>query len=396
MQKNSKLYLLYLLCMVYTFSNAQINISGTVHNEMNEPVINADVFIANTTIFTKTSNDGSFRLQNMAKGTELILVVSSLDYETFYKNLALNNSLENFQIKLRDKKDLRDVVVYAFGQESWKKWKEIFTRTFIGTGKFADQCKIINPKDLLLQYNDRTKILRVRSKKPLQISNKALGYDIVFDIVNYNYNTETQELSYIGFPYFQDSKGSKKAIKRHKQNRAIAYNGSIMQFIRLLYNHRLQEEGYILLNEQPRKEKIFNPLKARYINHLANSKNKIPKDSLAFYESIKNQPDSTYKLVRDSVSVSEILKTENHNNYLQLKSRILVQYQRVTYSDLEMKTKPQLWQYGSSISGLELRDHTRITIYPNGSYSDPDKLMMSGIWAKTETVSTLLPLDYKE
>lgn len=83
MQKNSKLYLLYLLCMVYTFSNAQINISGTVHNEINEPVINADVFIANTTIFTKTSNDGSFRLQNMAQGTELILVVSSLDYETF-------------------------------------------------------------------------------------------------------------------------------------------------------------------------------------------------------------------------------------------------------------------------------------------------------------------------
>ena len=89
--------------------------------------------------------------------------------------------------------------------------------------------------------------------EPLVIVNKALGYKILYQLEEFQVDYKNNSMMYLGFPLFEEM-GSKK---RWKKAREKAYQGSVMNFMRCLYDNKLQQEGYV--REHRMANKVARP-----------------------------------------------------------------------------------------------------------------------------------------
>lgn len=105
------LMLLLMLCSV-TWSFAQVNVSGKVLDELNEPVIGAAVQVKGTSVGTITDLDGGFQVSvNDLK--KAVLIVSYLGYEP--KEVPLNGRKTVEVILAESSTQLEEVTVVAYG-----------------------------------------------------------------------------------------------------------------------------------------------------------------------------------------------------------------------------------------------------------------------------------------
>ena len=93
-----------------SFMFAKTNITGTITDEFNNPLIGVNVYIENYFIGTATDSEGKFVLE-----TELNepfnLIVSYMGYST--KNIIINNDKTNFNIVMKQKNFMADDVVVS-------------------------------------------------------------------------------------------------------------------------------------------------------------------------------------------------------------------------------------------------------------------------------------------
>ena len=117
-------------------------------------------------------------------------------------------------------------------------------------------CVIRNREVLHFYYYRRKNLFKILADAPVEIENNALGYSIKYTLDSFTHDYNSQVGVYTGYPLFKEMEASGDAQKWHglapgKRH----YNGSILHFMRSLYQRKLAEEGFeiqFLLKERQR------------------------------------------------------------------------------------------------------------------------------------------------
>jgi CarboxypepD_reg-like domain len=272
MQKLRFLFIL-LLFALSIITNGQFTVTGTViDSTTREPMPGASVFCQNTTSGTVTNKQGEFSLQLKSGGYDLIISYTGYQTQQVRISGSDNNKLE---ILLRkEDKSLGEVILKNTNEvaDGWEKYGDFFIKNFIGTTPNASQCILLNPGVLKFYYYKRSNKLKVLSTEPLQISNKALGYDLRYQLDSFVYYYNTDINSYRGYCLYSEKDGSDSLKKAWAANRNKAYYGSKLHFMRSYYDSTLTEDGYVIdlldENNKTKFNKVTNPYDTLYYGAL--------------------------------------------------------------------------------------------------------------------------------
>ncbi len=253
-----KIYLVFLLLPYLSFS--QILKGKVLDAATNQPIETVAVYFDNTTIGTSTNEKGEFAI-TYTDAIQSTLVISYLGYEKVL--ISDYRTRNNIIIELVEANIALDEVYIEYDDGLTRKQKlRLFRKEFLGASKFGKSCKILNEDNLILKYDKISKSLYASSKVPLRIVNKALQYEVAFDIidfeVSYRYidlNTRiftVNSVSYFGTSFYKNLKDSEK--KKTIKNRASAYKGSVQHFMRSLFNENIREESYAIYHDKFRVE----------------------------------------------------------------------------------------------------------------------------------------------
>jgi hypothetical protein len=216
---------------------------------------------------------------------------------------------------------------------------------------------------------------------------------------------------YAGYPYFSEMREDKTPKQKWIRNRENAYYGSVMHFIRSLYNDSMPENGFEvkrwirIKNEE--KERVKNIYRTRTKQQQVtqnggnniitgnNSNNKISGDSSSYYENIMRQPDYYDKygndlLTRDSLLINEVADYRQlyFKNYISVIFKNGLEDKEYLLFTHEMR-KP--WHQRS---GVFLTEGEPVLIFSNGSYQPPLGFFTLGYWGWAEKMASSLPFEY--
>lgn len=338
-------------------SFAQGTISGKIIDaESNEPLSGASVFAQNTTKGTTTDKEGKFSLYLNKGGYEVIISF------TGYTSRKINFEAvadRQFTIEMqKEDKSLSEVVIRSSNEvaDGWEKYGKFFVEHFIGTTPAADSCTLLNPQALKFYYYKRTDRLKVLATEPLQVQNRALGYNLNYQLDSFVYHYQKDLSSYRGNCLYQEMSGSAEEQVRWKQNREAAYKGSRLHFLRSYYDSTLKQEGFYV-----------DLLSSRQANK---------------FDRLANPYDSTYYFFDDSIGNAEL--------YFPVKASISYTKQAPERRYLEQMKLPL--NVPLQLSYVSLTDG--ITIMPNGYFLDQQSWINQGYWS-WKNLADQLPYDYQ-
>jgi hypothetical protein len=342
--------------------NAYFFVKGKVTDANTKaPLAGASVFAENTTIGAVTNEEGDFKIWLPEGGYSL--VVTFTGYETDITRVSRAIAQEgNVNFELNEKvKALEEVNIVITNEVSngWEKYGTFFRDNFIGRSIFGQQCEIKNPEVLRFFFNKKRNTLKVLSDEPLEVENPALGYVIKFAIdsfVNY-YNTNAR--LFTGQPLFEEMEGTEIQEATWKANRAKAYNGSMLHFMRSLYERALGENGF----------------EVQFI--VKNDGKDIPIRLENLYGALNYRKDDALQTVHFRPNQQEVAliysREKPENNYLQ--------------SDPSIKAKT------FQLSTLTFARDSSLIIEKNGFYFDQQNITTNGYLA-FKKVGDMLPYNY--
>jgi len=223
-----------------------------VDAKTNAPLEMVSVYFDNTTVGTVTNEHGEFSI-DYNDAIQSTLVISILGYQKAY----INDYREKMDIlvALTEALNALDEVEISYDDGLTRKQKlKLFKENFLGTSKIAKSCEILNEDAIFLKYDKDEKKLFASSKNSLIISNDALGYNITYDIVDFEIvfgyvnpdrnQFNIKQVSYYGTMFFEEKDDGKRQRWRQK-NREKAYEGSVQQLMRALYYKDFKEKGFV-------------------------------------------------------------------------------------------------------------------------------------------------------
>lgn len=365
---------------------AQTTLKGTVVDALtHKPVAGTSVFIPNSSIGAIANAEGQFTITIPAGKYDLVF--TAIGFETRLINSASSDAFTI--VKLTPKaRELDEVIVRSYDKNGWTNWGKFFIENFLGTTDNAEDCFINNTSVLRFSHDKKNSELIVIATEPLIITNKALGFNITYQLEHYSYNFKTKMLFYHGYPLFKAMDGNNRKQKRWAENRKLAYEGSQLHFMRALYRNRLSEEGF----DVRRLKKIKNTEKQRIRNMV---KQFGMDDSSAYYSNVLQQADefdvlNSKIITGDSIAyaIDAVTAGIQFSDYLD-----------ITYTKKKAPAKYlQLYPHKPSemISQITLLDTLQeISIQADGSFFPPHNLLNLGYWAWSENISTMLPFNYK-
>lgn len=364
---------------------------------------NCNVFISSTSTGTVTDKNGYFVLYQVPNG-KYDLVISSVGFETQVYPFSSGQLPLELNVQLRRRvKELENIVLEPFEEGNFEKWKGVFIPEFIGRNENAADCKIRNPEIIQFRYYRTSQRLVAFADEPLLIENDALGYSISYQLEDFELNMNKNTTYFMGYPLFKDMETDRpKKKERWKKNREAAYQGSVMHFMRCLYNNTLVQEGFevkrmynVLNTEKARIKKFYDPQISLVVvslptgssstHNFTNEPKGLPADSLKYYRTVIVQFDSIikyspYLLTADSLIVS----AEGEYKVAYFGGSLYV-----------LKKKPAGGRsLHSQWSAIHLPSDKEIIIGRNGNYFNSRDVIGTGNWAINERVSNLLPWDY--
>jgi hypothetical protein len=357
MQK-TQLLLASSLLLFSLISFSQATITGKVIDaETKLPLQGASVFAQNTTKGVITDNEGNYKLFLNKGGYEVII-----SFTGFVSEVLKLEANEDKQIDIELKKvekNMEEVVIIASNEvpDGWEKYGDFFLDHFIGATPFSDSCILLNPEALKFYYYKRSDKLKVLAEEPLQVSNKALGYNLRYQLDSFMYYYKTNINSYKGNCLYTAMEGDEEEQKMWSENRKAVYYGSRLHFLRSYYDSSLKQAGYtvdILSNSSDEKKfaRLANPYDTSYYffnDSTANAELWFPQKASITYT--KKPPEKEYLL----------------------------------QSHLPADVKMQ-------ISYIDLLDG--ILIKPNGFFFDQRSWINQGYWS-WKNIADQLPYDYE-
>jgi len=353
--KSCQLFLLWFGLLVSPSIFAQFTVSGKVVDSTSmEPLYGASVFCQNTTSGTTTDKQGEFSLKLKSGGYELI--VSFTGYQT--KEIRITDA-DNTPLQIhmtKEDKSMQEVVIHSSNEvmDGWDKYGKFFLENFIGSTPNATQCTLQNPEAVHFYYYKKSDKLKVLATDPIVISNKALGYNLRYQLDSFMYYYKTQISSYRGYCFFSEMDGSFSEQRTWSENRKKAYYGSKLQFMRSYYDSTLSDDNFEIALLDSTNDKRFT--------------------------TVQNPYDTTYYTVYDSTHEVEVYYPR----------KISVAYKKKPEVQYLQKFKLPS-NVGSEISYIDLLD--AVVIKENGYFYDQKDWVNQGYWS-WKNLADLLPYDY--
>lgn len=226
-------------------ANAQALVEGRIIDmETKEPLQGAHVFFSGTTIGTSTDPDGRYVLRNVPPGAHR-LVVSIIGYGRKKYDIVLGpEERKTMDFGLKPVVYEMDEVFVGDLDKKWRKRLRRFEDLFLGETKQAESITILNPEVLRFDSNFWGR-LTAEALAPLQIENRALGYQITYYLDEFEHTgTRTR---WDGEPVFSEMTSTDPSQQaRWEQNRREAFYGSLRHFLLALIHDRIEEEGFVL------------------------------------------------------------------------------------------------------------------------------------------------------
>jgi len=390
----SENFLLYFISpSFYSSSSAQQSLNGQVLDaEKKQPVASANVYLANSSVGTITDEKGNFLIKNFPAG-RYDLVVSCIGYVTQVITVSAAQLPPILTVMLKPAvNELQEVVVEPYEKNGWEKWGSFFMENFIGTHAFASDCKFRNPEAVKFRMSKKRNTLRAIANEQLIIENKALGYILKYDLVNFEYNFTTKVLLYQGYPLFEEMDAKRSGQERRwNRNREDVYGGSVMHFMRSLYRNKLLEEHF----EVRRIFKVSDAEKKRVRQLYRPGDPSLRNDTAAYYRKVLNDPESLTILIDkilpgDSIAyaIDSVTVGFSFKGYLEVK--FPPKYTPAEYR----KFLPRGVQSMPLTSEVFLTTSDPISVLYNGSFFEPTGMITSGYWGWAEKMCTMLPSDY--
>ncbi|MGH7596727.1 MAG: carboxypeptidase-like regulatory domain-containing protein [bacterium] len=251
-ERSSIWVLIFVLASVSVWAQTEpyVTISGQVKAAgTGEPLANANVFLANTTLGAATNDTGFYEIQHVPLGTHE-LFVSLIGYAAQKLVLRVTGPGEaQIDISLKAKPfELPPINVVAPGRE-WKKRLKRFEKLFWGDVYDASECKILNPEVLDFEVEKKSQIFYATADQPFQIENKTLGYRAQIFLEDFRYEPKTEEIRFYFTPKYEElASADAEEMKKWQENRRKAFLGSFRHFLVALARGRISEEGFELYN----------------------------------------------------------------------------------------------------------------------------------------------------
>ncbi len=412
-----QLGMLCIFLLMGVVSLAQLSLKGKVLSaDTHQPVVAANVYLSSTSVGTIADAKGEFLIPRFPAG-RFDLVVSFIGYETYKLELRSDQLPSQLEIVLQPKThELTEVIVEAYDKDGWEKYGKLFIDNFIGAASFSQDCKLINSDAVHFKFEKKRNIIRATADEQLIIENHALGYILKYNLTRFEFNPDTKEFFFQGFPFFEEMQTDRRGLsKKWIENRQAAYYGSITHFMRSLYRNKLVEQEFeikkivpVSADERSRVEALYRTIPKGIRTRektlitgtgkeytVKDSAGSIPEDSLAYYESVVKQPNRNMVLINTLLNADSIAYAiDSFTVGLLFDARIQVAY----------KTKRNPFEYQryfpknvftAPINSVIYLVHGKpVIVLGNGSYFDGSELMIQGYWAWWEKMCTKLPYEY--
>lgn len=403
-----KMPAIFFTLLIISFNGySQPVIRGRVVNASSgEPIPGSSVFINNSSKGMISGRQGEFELNGIPVGKH-DLIVSSIGYETSVFSFDADQLPLQLKIEMRIKvRELANVTVEPSVEEGWDKWGRMFTDNFVGSIPNGRQCRIKNQKAIRFRYYKKSNRVTAYADEPVILENKALGYKISYQLEDFEVNFKKGATSFAGYPFFEEMEKSKK---KWQQNREKSYQGSMMHFMRSLYQNNLASEGFEVRRmarvpnaEKERVKQIYLPVLNNRTVTLngssisVNRRDSLDKDSIDYYDRIMRQKDYT-EIYSPALLTADSLIMQIDGNY---KVIFFPDYLYITFKK-ETEDKEYLYFHGESRSPTFQRSYiwltnlTPVAIDANGSYYPPQEIFSMAYWGWEEKMANMLPLDYE-
>ena len=398
--KNIFIILLFLSFAV----KAQYTLSGKVlDSDSKQPIPHVNVFFANTFIGTVTNEQGEFTIKNISSG-KYDLTASMVGYNIAQQPIDFAGGDQQITLYLAEQViTLKEVNVQA-DTTQWRSNYHMFKELFLGTTQNAAKTVIKNPKSLYLYFDPTDRVLVAYGKRgDIEIENRALGYKVFYQLVDFSIDYKSGRMEYFGVPRFEllTPKG-KGEQKRWEAERKRSYNGSFGHFIQSLKQDKLEENGFEMyamfrvpnrerpsdefLNERINfwREKLMNASGAVIIMGTPSSR----KDSLGYYMEKKQMP----KLV-DSIGHKLFVRdmfAAGSNDLIKYKGLLHIIYKNEKEEENYARRGEAKKMQFSTVHFLG----NKLKIYDNGYYEDVRDVFFEGYMGWSEKLAELLPLEY--
>ena len=410
--------LLFLICCVVAYSQAVLK-GKVISEETQKPLASVSVYLNNTSLGTVTNEDGIFIIRGIPSG-KFRLVASSVGFETYVNMVDPKSAWKGFcHFFETQAEELQGFSVTPPEPDGWKKWGKLFTELFIGDTPGSNDCKLTNPEVIKFRMNsDNT--LTAYAKEPLQIVNYNLGYEIKYRLEEFQYDFNIKLVNYSGYAFFTDM-GVKhpNRVRRYTEARLETYKGSLLHFKRAFFANELDGQGFELRSlgnisnpEKDRAKRIFalhrdsivkyDTSIACYTTHIQSqvhllswmrSRNIIV-DSTDYFKKKLLEPDSVIShqlITSDSIGFA----ADSTVAGMYFKDSLEVSYKFKTiperYRHLNKDHKNETFP----VSEFVFINRRPIYILNSGYHYKPYDLKITGYWAWSENISTLLPFDYR-
>ncbi len=309
-----------------------------------EPLEAVSVYFNETTIGTTTNTKGYFTITDKVS-PNATLVISFVGYETRLFSLDEIRGLD--VVYLKEKATSLNEVVLERDYWSREKKLKIFRREFLGNDMSSSSCKISNEDAIRLIYIASEDILYAYCEVPILIKNKHLGYDVKYNLVDFEIKFKqslsglklVESVVYSGTSLFAEQ--NKRTKKKHNVQREKEYLGSALHFMRSLAKKKLLENNFeIFIKDPSGTSNLFFPVNAY-----------------------------TYLIVEDQEDQNVKLTVENRE--------IVISYDKNVQSTLVTKA-----------------DSNVFLIDSYGIHAPVDKMFFSGYFGN-KRIATMLPADYQ-
>ena len=381
MQKFFYIVVCCLLTVMHSRGQSGSTLSGKVIDSTNgKPLAGVSVFLNSTSKGTVTKADGTFILPGIPGG-RYELIVSAIGYETFITGISSRSLPPPLNIALHTKaSELAAFTVEPYLKDGWKKWGKFFIDNFIGTTENASSTTLKNREVLRFHFYKKSNRMSVTAIEPLIIENKALGYDLEYRLEGFTCDFGSNIISYFGYPLFREMTSSDPArMQKWALHRQAAYTGSIMHFMRSLYNDQIRTDGFLVDHEvnapnleKRRVKEIYNPALP--------PTDSIPIDTLRHYWEVLRQPDLFTRIVRGPEGLLTLEPDGKKIMFFTGKCTVIYGNGRMGIAYQE--------------SAIKLMTGEPIAIEENGTYYPQQEVLTLGNWSKTETMANLLPRDF--
>ncbi len=398
-----KTLILFVSCLLTAFTaQAQGKFSGVVQDSVtHEPLAFASVFLANTTLGATTNERGEFEFARVPKGS-YDLVGSYVGYRLAKQAVVTGSAAQKLTLLLAPiGNELAEVLVQPAPNkpEEFQKFSELL----VGKSTFSAQCRIANPEQVRVFFDDSTGILTARTKEFVEIENLALGYRLKYYGLYFAHDAEDNSITYYGEPVFKEMTPADDAQRQQwAANRAAAYTGSFMHFLRSVYANRVKQENFmaqqIALRPNPRFGRADERRRALLAAHLDNKFSPAEQDSLSRWGRLAPVLAALNPAARPTDSLRRV-SADGQHTYLRFRGELQVahfgeapdpRYGR-PMAALGVARPPYPAQ--RQVSRLHLTDG-EAEIQADGSLLDPLEVSLGEYWG-FEKLGEFLPFDYQ-